>query len=570
MRRRLPALTALVVAVSPACSGRTDPAGGDASSSQGDGGSRPADAALGADATGSDPDAAIPPVRVCAAGGDFTAIQTAIDAASAGATVEICAGSYVENLVVDRPVRLLGLEGAAVTIIDGGGNGRVVRVQGVDSPGVTIEGLTLRNGQSEGDGGALRCAGSVLAVQDSILADSEADSGGGLSAEGCQLAVDDTTITGHTASASGGGLQLTASTGHVRTSTVSLGRAERGGGIYQHGGAVEISGTVVTGNAALGEGGGIYHDSDAPLLGNQVTDNQAGGRGGGITVDQHAPLVRGNTVSGNRSGDDGGGAYLYISRAAVTGNLFEGNVAGDDAGGLRVLGSQITLRGNTLRDNRAANDGGGIKISHAESVIEDNLFSGNIAGNYGGGFELDDDHSTIRRAVIRRNRAAVGGGLHVNEVGSPIRVEATLITGNLATERGGGIGFSGVAGAVFSFVTVADNSAPFVGGADFAEAEVDVDDSIFANNGGIQVRFASGGGVGVWTYSDLTPVALVGMADPTGADGNLSVAPGFVAPAADDYHLASSSPCRNAGDPALQDPDGTRADMGAHGGPVSQ
>jgi len=48
---------------------------------------------------------------------------------------------------------------------------------------------------------------------------------------------------------------------------------------------------------------------------------------------------------------------------------------------------------------------------------------------------------------------------------------------------------------------------------------------------------------------------------------NLGVDPLFASDS--DYHLASASPCRNAGDPdpAYNDPDGSANDMGAYGGP---
>jgi hypothetical protein len=57
------------------------------------------------------------------------------------------------------------------------------------------------------------------------------------------------------------------------------------------------------------------------------------------------------------------------------------------------------------------------------------------------------------------------------------------------------------------------------------------------------------------------------MTDPTGTAGNLSTDPAFVDPDSGDFHLGAGSPCIDAGDPDLADPDSTRADMGRFGGP---
>ncbi len=85
-------------------------------------------------------------------------------------------------------------------------------------------------------------------------------------------------------------------------------------------------------------------------------------------------------------------------------------------------------------------------------------------------------------------------------------------------------------------------------------------------------------GVGIWMNADTTQFPIryndvwgnhggnyEGVPDLTGVSGNLSVDPKFMGPA--DFRLQPDSPCRDAGDPRLVDPDGTRSNIGRYGGP---
>lgn len=91
---------------------------------------------------------------VCAVGCDFTSIQAAVTAASAGDTVTIAAGTYNENaIVVSKPLSIVGA-GRGQTIIDGGGgnsasNNRIFSItplEAVNGTGaISISGLTVQN-----------------------------------------------------------------------------------------------------------------------------------------------------------------------------------------------------------------------------------------------------------------------------------------------------------------------------------------------------------------------------------------------------------------------------------------
>ena len=55
-------------------------------------------------------------------GADHTRIQDAIDNATGGDTIRVFNGTYYENVVVDKPVSLIGNDSVNTTI-DGGGSG---------------------------------------------------------------------------------------------------------------------------------------------------------------------------------------------------------------------------------------------------------------------------------------------------------------------------------------------------------------------------------------------------------------------------------------------------------------
>jgi len=81
------------------------------------------------------------------ADGPFPSIQSAIDAASAGDTINVAAGTYQENVEVDKQLMLQG-EARDTTIIDGtalASNGVVIGASGVTFSGFTVQNFTSEN-----------------------------------------------------------------------------------------------------------------------------------------------------------------------------------------------------------------------------------------------------------------------------------------------------------------------------------------------------------------------------------------------------------------------------------------
>ena len=79
--------------------------------------------------------------------GNYTSIQAAIDNATAGDTIYVWAGTYYENVVVNKTVSIIG-NGSANTTIDGGGTGDVVKIT---ADWVNFSGFRIVNSGSKGE-----------------------------------------------------------------------------------------------------------------------------------------------------------------------------------------------------------------------------------------------------------------------------------------------------------------------------------------------------------------------------------------------------------------------------------
>jgi nitrous oxidase accessory protein NosD len=267
--------------------------------------------------------------------GDHATIQAAIAAASAGDTVLVSPGTYAENLgFAGKAITVASTDGAAVTIVDGGGAGPVVRFAAGEGPGSVLSGFTLRNGFADEGGGVQisyasptivgnrieanrGCAGAGVGIGfgspvlqgNTISGNSQAGcsggiGGGGVSVRGfCTAKILDNFIGGNATSSDGGGVTLFASgLPALRGNVLAGNTAARGGAIAMYNGSdVDLVGNVIVGNRATsGEGGGIYWllpTSSPRVIGNTIAGNDAA-HGAGLYADGYdgGALVANNVI----------------------------------------------------------------------------------------------------------------------------------------------------------------------------------------------------------------------------------------------------------------------------------
>jgi len=103
--------------------------------------------------------------------GGYPTIQDAVDHAVDGDTIHVCAGSYYENVIVDKQLKIEG-EGAEVTFVDG--NGLDKHIFSLNADYVEISGFTVRDCDIGYSG--IRTYGNYCIIYNNILE----DCGGGI------------------------------------------------------------------------------------------------------------------------------------------------------------------------------------------------------------------------------------------------------------------------------------------------------------------------------------------------------------------------------------------------------
>ena len=308
------------------------------------------------------------------------------------------------------------------------------------------------------------------------------------------------------------------------------------------------SGTVVT--FASGE------SSSTVLQGFTVTDGFATSAGG-VLIEGSSPTLVDVVVTANVAYNHGGGFYITSGSPTLRNVVIQGNRADGEGGGLYVTGATVTMSNCVIANNAVMSYGGGLCLQSSSAVLDHLLVVGNSAERDGGGVFMNTSSADMSNVALLGNTAGGadgdGGGMYLLQA-SPNLTSVTL-AGNTASGCGGGLYLFQASPALLG-VILAGNEAASGGGV--------------CNDPGLpgypSIAFSC-----AW---ENTPDGFSGMTDPTGANGNTDATPNFnqtVLPDPMDWdvHLGETSTLIDAGSPSLDDPDGSRSDMGAFGGPAA-
>lgn len=217
----------------------------------------------------------------------FTSIQAAANVGSR--TVDVAAGTYSENVVLARPVSLVGAGSQSVLEATLGAGIGV----SINSPAgsTSIEGFTIEGFQT---GVSVDKLATAALANDTI----SNGVGTGISNNGVLTLSESRVLNNQGGTLGGGGGLLNSGTATVIASLFSGNFANVGGGIYNFG-TLTVSDSTLTANSALLAGGGIENN-------------------GTLTVDS-------STLSGNTAKTQGGGGIFNLRIASVANSIIAGN-----------------------------------------------------------------------------------------------------------------------------------------------------------------------------------------------------------------------------------------------------
>jgi hypothetical protein len=262
-----------------------------------------------------------PCVTDATSGQSYTNLQDAVNAATAGDTLDIT-GTCKGTTTIGENLTLTGST-ANATLDDSGGQGTVLTI--AYGATVTLNTLTITGGNPVGF-----------------------NSGGGIANEGTAT-LNGSTVTGNT--------------------------ADNGGGISNYD-TMTLNGSTITGNTAASDGGGIYNggtltlNSDSTVGNSTVADNTADtqgtsdvGAGGGISNDGSLTLNGSSTVTGNNGGAGyGGGIFNESGTVTMNGtSTVTSNTAASGGGIMTGCASGL--------NNAVAGTSGNVYSNHPDDIV---------------------------------------------------------------------------------------------------------------------------------------------------------------------------------------------------------
>ena len=219
----------------------------------------------------------------------------------------------------------------------------------------------------------------------------------------------------------------------------------------------------------------------------------------------------------NASGDFDITGALTIQGAGAGRTVIDGQLLDRvfDVSGSAPSSIKVVFQGLTVRNGNVIGPGGGIRVGNADLVVRDCVVTGNRASETGGGISNvpGTANVTLARTTVSRNVAGSGGGgISVTGI-SVLTVKNTTIRRNIAGVNGGGI-FADTATLINSKISA--NSASSAGGG------IWVSDTATLTGSTVTGNTATGDGGGINAFATTLTTSTVSGNSAGGNGGGIN------------------------------------------------
>jgi parallel beta-helix repeat protein len=354
---------------------------------------------------------------------DYTSIQDAIDNATAGDTIKVNGGIYMENLVVDKQLILRGIDtGNGNPVIDAGGIGSAITIT---ANGITLEGFTATNASGRIDVFYVdEHGGPVFSISEAginVFSSNNNIIGNNATGNDCDGIAFYSSFASNIIGISDNENELVEIISEIMENNVTSNDLMNIASIIS-----KISNTVMGNTAANNSGNGFafYLSPANTVAANTATGNMGNGFGMYLSI--------GNVVAGNIATDNHDSGIRLDN--AIVNTITWNSVDDNDIGISLSQGNKNTITGNTATGNKDS----GIRLQEAsDNAIKENSVT---SSNYG--IHLGESSGcTIAKNIAGNNE----DGIYLNE-SSGCTIEENTATDNIVgiyLDKSGGCEITG-------------------------------------------------------------------------------------------------------------------------------
>ena len=308
----------------------------------------------------------------------YSTIQAGLNAASAGDTVLVAAGTYKENIFWPETngIKLISAGDSSNTVIDGGGISSVIYINPqtatIDTT-TLIKGFKIINGNNVKLGGGIYCKNAGIMIDKTVIADNKVVGSGDV--DGAGIFVENSIII--------------IKNSIIRNNIGDSSASSHGGGIWANKCLFRTENVIFKSNYSNQGGGAYFSQSIGTMKESTIEDNSSSQLGGGLVASTGGPYAA--------SGSNG-----IIS---IDNTIIRGNVSGGRGGGAMFQVGKVILNNSTIMKNSGSNGGGLCLDSIKEPIIKNSKIHSNTASGSGGGIFIDRADMVLENSILANNNA---------------------------------------------------------------------------------------------------------------------------------------------------------------------